>query len=52
VDFGGSLLLVEHICIYLLISKTGFLCKQYGEGEERGERYAFEYTFYGAWATS
>jgi hypothetical protein len=28
VDLGRSLLLVEHICIYLLISKTGFfLCE-------------------------
>jgi hypothetical protein len=36
VDLGRSLLLVEHICIYLLISKTGFLCKQYGEGGGKG----------------
>ncbi len=37
VDLGRSLLLVEHIfCIYLLISKTGFLCKQYGEGGVKG----------------
>ncbi len=33
VECGRSLLLVEHISIYLLISKTGFLCKnKYKEG--------------------
>ncbi len=36
VDLRRSLLLVEHICIYLLISKTGFLCKKYGEGGGKG----------------
>jgi hypothetical protein len=33
VEWGRSLLLVEHICICLQISKTGFLCKhKYREG--------------------
>ncbi len=37
VEWGRSLLLVEHIFICLLISKTGFLCKQkYREGGGKG----------------
>jgi hypothetical protein len=33
VDWGSSLLLIEHIFICLLISKAGFLCKhKYKDG--------------------
>ncbi len=38
VEWGRSLLLVEHICICLLISKTSFYVnKSTGKGKDRGE---------------
>jgi hypothetical protein len=36
VEWERFLLLVEHICICLLTSKTGFLCKKYKEGGGKG----------------
>jgi hypothetical protein len=39
VGWGRSLLLVEHICMCLLLSKTGFLCKHKNrEGGGEGAR--------------
>ncbi len=50
-DWGRSLLLVQHICICLLNSKTSFLCKhKYSpEKEERGES-CIHFIEHGHWA--
>ncbi len=48
--WARSLLLVDHICICLLIFKTGFLCKQKGEGRGESRPFVFEKTLHGAWA--
>ncbi len=54
VEWERSLLLVEHICICLLISKTTVRKREStekGEGRDESRPCVFEYTFYGAWVT-